>query len=247
MSKVKTWSHVDLVTRAERWLRNTLGCSVVVTETVGATKEIPDALGWKFKSGRSLLVECKTSLSDFRADKNKLCRLDAINALGAERYYFAPEGIIPHEEVPENWGLVEVKGVGAKIVILARPRKDLRTEQGKANEFKLLVRLLSRITDRVAPVTLDTWLKYDNRTKSLNELYNWVPSEDHKINNLISSGWTKVVKVLDLPVDPVTEEPWCPLCSTPFSECDCHGLGEQNLEYCEAAGETWAKKKELNG
>jgi len=107
---VKTeMTHADLVKRAGRWLRNTINCGVVFEELVSATTEIPDAIGWT--SQKSVLVECKTSHADFRADKKKWHRAHGKNdALGMWRFYMAAPGIIPIDEIPDGWGLYEVDG-----------------------------------------------------------------------------------------------------------------------------------------
>jgi len=75
-------THDDLVEIARNWLWNAkkgpegtgwkhVPCKVVLTELVSGM-EIPDAIGWH--SGRSILIECKTSVSDFKADAKKLFR-----------------------------------------------------------------------------------------------------------------------------------------------------------------------------
>jgi len=102
-------THADLVKRAGKWLRNSIGCSTVFEELVSATTEIPDAIGWS--SGRCILVECKTSVADFRADKKKWHRSHGSdNAIGNWRFYLSPPGVIPVDEIPEGWGLYEVDG-----------------------------------------------------------------------------------------------------------------------------------------
>ena len=102
-------THDELVTRAGSWLRNTLRCGVVFEELSSAAPEIPDAVGWV--SGKCVVVECKTSKADFRADRKKWHRSHGENsALGVWRFYLAPAGVIPHEEIPSGWGLYEVHG-----------------------------------------------------------------------------------------------------------------------------------------
>ncbi len=102
--------HDELVARAERWLRNTLNCSVVLTELVAYTTsgETPDAIGWVWN--RSILVECKTSRGDFFTDRKKRARQPHARALGQWRFYMTPAGLIAHDEIPEGWGLYEVQG-----------------------------------------------------------------------------------------------------------------------------------------
>lgn len=100
-------THEDLVKRAERWLRNTIGCGVVLTEAASGS-ETPDAIGWK--GGYSHLVECKTSRADFRSDKKKMFRKHLWLSMGAYKWYLTPKGLLKPEEVSEQWGLLEVRG-----------------------------------------------------------------------------------------------------------------------------------------
>lgn len=64
-------THADLVMLAERWLY-AMGCGVVIFEQRTFSWEQPDALAWK--SNESILVECKTSRSDFHADRKRVIR-----------------------------------------------------------------------------------------------------------------------------------------------------------------------------
>jgi hypothetical protein len=96
-------THKELVSRAEKWLRSSRGCAVVITELRTAAGEIPDAIGWK--GCESTLVECKTSRSDFQRDHNKMWHR-ANAGVGNLRYYLVPVGLVKREEVPPNWGLL---------------------------------------------------------------------------------------------------------------------------------------------
>ena len=102
-------AHKELVKIATRWLRNTRGCSVVLSEMMSQA-EIPDAIGWR--KGRSYLVECKATRKSFFADKVKRCRRVFGTAyafgMGNRRYYVVPEGLVTKDEIPRGWGLLEV-------------------------------------------------------------------------------------------------------------------------------------------
>ena len=104
-------THDDLVTRASRWLKNTQRCGVVLTEFHSAAFEIPDAIGWK-GGPWSILVECKTNMSDFYADRKKPGRYGtrANAGLGRLRYYLTPPGLIDLDTLKTHrpkWGLLE--------------------------------------------------------------------------------------------------------------------------------------------
>ena len=78
-------THDQLVARAKHWLLNTYGCGFAFAELTACTNsgEIPDAIGFKY--GHSILVECKTSRSDFLSDKKKTFRKYAWESLVKEK------------------------------------------------------------------------------------------------------------------------------------------------------------------
>ena len=101
-----TEAHTELCTLATKWLKGK-NCGVVFDDTFRcAIREIPDAIGWR--SNVSILVECKVSRSDFKADSKKACRDDG-NHLGDWRFYLVPDGMILLDELPEGWGLLYAK------------------------------------------------------------------------------------------------------------------------------------------
>lgn len=98
--------HKELVQRAFLYLQFSIGCTVVFKERVASGSENPDAIG--FKGGFSYLIECKSSRSDFLADKKKLFRKIPKQGMGHNRYYMAPVGLLVPTEIPDGWGLIEV-------------------------------------------------------------------------------------------------------------------------------------------
>lgn len=110
-------THADLIRRAEKWLRNTMRCSVVVTEMVSYANETPDAIGWT--SSKSILIECKTSRADFLQDGKKHFREHPEYGMGDFRFYMAPPGLIKSEELPKRWGLLEALPKQVRIIMWA--------------------------------------------------------------------------------------------------------------------------------
>jgi len=82
--------------------------------------EDPDV--WGTNGASTTIVEVKTSRADFLRDRKKKCRQNPIEGMGNFRWYYALEGIIKEEELPENWGLVEADETG-KMVRLVRIAK----------------------------------------------------------------------------------------------------------------------------
>lgn len=105
-------THSDLVMSAYEWVIKRGGCGVAFREfkTYASNSEMPDVIG--FCSGGSTLVECKVSRKDFLRDAKKLFRVQPGLGMGKYRYYCAPTGLLQVEELPENWGLLEVSGDG---------------------------------------------------------------------------------------------------------------------------------------
>jgi hypothetical protein len=119
-------THADLVARAERWLRNTKKCGVVLTEFASSSSEIPDATGWQTGGRFSFLVECKISLSDFYGDRKKPGRTpkNGHRGIGRYRYYMAPRGVLTADLVRKHrpkWGLLEVGPRVVRVKLKAEP------------------------------------------------------------------------------------------------------------------------------
>lgn len=98
--------HDQLVQRAARWLRTTVGCRLVLTEArCNWCWEQPDAIGWK--GVESYVVEVKVSRSDFLRDRKKVHARTG-RGLGLYRYYLTPAALLKPADIPEGWGLLEL-------------------------------------------------------------------------------------------------------------------------------------------
>lgn len=121
-------THGDLINRAVHWLRNSRGCSVVITQAALVCFEQPDAIGWT-AHGRSILLECKASRADFHRDRHKWHRLTS--GMGSERYYLTPPAMVKPEEVYEGWGLMEC------LPHCLRKRKDCPPRPDKRHDEEI--------------------------------------------------------------------------------------------------------------
>jgi hypothetical protein len=149
---------------AVAWLRR-YRCGVVLSEQACASGEMPDAIGWK-KACYSVLVECKASRADFLVDGAKPWRQRPECGVGCERYYLAPHGLIGVDELPSDWGLLEVSG--REIESVKRSPKNLRSSAGFELEMNLLLASLRRVELRIEPQTITDFLKWKNRMLEYN-------------------------------------------------------------------------------
>lgn len=116
-------THAEMVERAARWLRGTMGCGVVLTERE-SMGERPDAIGW----GKDVIVvECKLSRADFFADAAKPHRL---LGMGALRYFMTLPALVSYRELPEGWGLLYAhpRVVTRVFTPLARAERNIDAE-----------------------------------------------------------------------------------------------------------------------
>lgn len=147
-------THADLVVKAVKWLRTHRACTIAIAEpNIQGASESPDALGWGF-DGRSVLVECKTSRADFRAESQKMFRRLGKPGMGRERWYMAPLGLINHSEVPNGYGLLEVQPNGKIIAFYDgkrlenagrgswKPKRWQPDERNTEGEVAILVSIL---------------------------------------------------------------------------------------------------------
>jgi hypothetical protein len=158
-------THAQLVNLAVDWLRR-YRCGVVLSEQACASGEMPDAIGWKGKC-RSVVVECKLSRGDFLADRLKPFRQSPEIALGCERFYLAPAGLIAPQELPPGWGLLECAGRRVEMRVKP-PRRSLRAPAGMEHEMNLLLASLRRVEVRIEPRTITDFLKWKNRMAEYN-------------------------------------------------------------------------------
>ena len=133
-------THKDLVKKAIVWLKNNQRCTVVVSERGSAyVSEQPDGIG--FKGGFSILVECKASRVDFLKDSKKHFRECAWAGMGQKRYYMTPKGLIKPDELPPNWGLIEVYERQCRI----KHDAEVFEETNKHNEVAFLTSVIRRL------------------------------------------------------------------------------------------------------
>jgi len=127
-------THDDLVKKAASWLKRK-HC-LVITEM--ATGEEADAIGWY--GSQATLIECKASRSDFLSDRKKPFRRLPDTGMASLRYYMTPMNLIDLEELPDCWGLLEVRGNR-----IFTPKKAEWQEHNELAEKSLLLSAIRRI------------------------------------------------------------------------------------------------------
>ena len=143
-------THADLVRIGAAWLRKPWRnaspeghgrCSVVLTELTAHTPtgETPDVIGWSY--GRSILIECKATIADFRADGDKRFRLYSGLGMGEQRWYLVPVGLLCVGELPAGWGLLEAHGCG---VVEVRHLCTTFVDRSRDGEIAMLLSALRR-------------------------------------------------------------------------------------------------------
>lgn len=150
-------THDDLIVRGRKWLLGSGQCKFVLSEIMAqGNAEIPDLIGWGYSQWRtrveSILIECKTSRSDFHADKNKPFRSGQRIGVGGKKYYLCPKGVIQKQDLPEHWGLLWVCG---KIVrVIKSPARQSGEEKHElelrlSHERDMMVSALNRFQIRL--------------------------------------------------------------------------------------------------
>ena len=144
--KYDTKRHSELVDIAEKWLYS-VGCSFVLKELTTMAEETPDDIG--FREGISILVECKTSKTDFKKDAKKIFRRGPKKGMGDHRFYLCPEGVIKPDEIPEGFGLIYVNEKGKTKVIAGNTKNTQWYKRpfiaNKDNERLMLLSSLRRV------------------------------------------------------------------------------------------------------
>lgn len=151
-------NHKELCQIASKYCKK-IGCSVILEEFVAGSSEQPDVLA--FKSGFSLVIECKVSRSDFLNDKNKYHRRrDPKYAMGNFRFYCCPKDLIKKEEIPEGWGLIYIDN--KKIEVIIGPKSNVLGQDDT---------ILFQANKRAENIMLISALRKMNEKKSNNMNY----------------------------------------------------------------------------
>ena len=132
------WTHKQLVRRMAQWLKGTKRMSVVMSELATRNSETPDVIGW-ISGASSILIECKVSRDDFRADGKKFFRRWSERGMGDKRYVAAPEGLLTADDMLDGWGLLEV----ARFVRVTKEAASMTAD--KRNECVMLMSALRRL------------------------------------------------------------------------------------------------------
>ncbi|MBR2526524.1 hypothetical protein IKE67_08690 [bacterium] len=136
--------HKKLVELGAKYLLNHQICkypksTIVATEINISCGESPDIIG--FSGYRSFLIEAKQSRQDFKKDFKKWFRKNMECGMGDFRMYIAPKGLIKPDELPSNWGLIEVNEKD-KCRMIVKPQK---TKGNKEAEMLIMASLIKRI------------------------------------------------------------------------------------------------------
>ena len=117
-------------------------CKYATVELVCCGAELTDV--WGTTGDCTVLIEVKTSRSDFLADKRKYARSKVAEELnhqiGNYRYYLCPEGVITEADLPDNWGLLVYDGKKIHKVRMAT-----KVESSLAMELLHITSIMSRI------------------------------------------------------------------------------------------------------
>lgn len=146
-------THAALVLMAEHWLIRQ-GCGIVLRDPFYTphVDERPDAIGWKLGASVSLLIECKTSRTDFLADYAKPFRKDPHRGMGHWRFYLTPTDVIAKADLPEGWGLLYTDGQRVHT-ICGKPQGNTGWRQSPfqphlPSEHRLVLSALRRLVIR---------------------------------------------------------------------------------------------------
>ena len=114
-------THDELLQVGAKWLNKDAPnihykSQLVCTELAcSGSSEIPDILGLRPQG--NILIEVKVSVEDFKRDFKKKCRNRESLQIGFKRFYLIPKGLVPLDQIPANWGLLEYDGSEIEISI----------------------------------------------------------------------------------------------------------------------------------
>lgn len=173
-------THAQLCQFAIDWLTTRAGCHFAIKELSTYAGEIPDAIGWKGEI--SIVIECKTSRSDYLADRSKWCRQNPARAMGDHRFFLSTPDVIPdYEAMPDGWGLLHWNG--KKVKVIRAPMQTVhKNTAGKS------IKALNFSINRNAKCQTK---EISFLTSTVRRLANDDPYIETKLS--VQAGWTKFI------------------------------------------------------
>ena len=138
-------THKELIEKGAKFLKNSKSwrfrCQYVVKDFVSMCYETPDVFG--IRGSRNILIEVKTSKTDFKKDQKKRFRREPSEGIGYTRYYLCPENLITIEELPDKWGLLYCNTKNKIEVIKESEVFNERNIYGEMNIMYSIIRRLA--------------------------------------------------------------------------------------------------------
>lgn len=100
--------------------------------------EEADAIGWE--GSMCTMIECKTSVGDWKRDGEKLFRRCPEMGIGKLRYYCTEPRLLWRDHLPPRWGLLEWDGRRMRVVVQA----GMQQEVNQRKEVAILLSALRR-------------------------------------------------------------------------------------------------------
>ena len=150
-------THSRLVKAGAAWLGKK--CRVVCTELTTSASETPDVIGWS-GHGYCTVIECKVSRADFNANKHKGHERHGF-AVGDERWFLFPSGIVSASDIPPGWGLLEYTPSGHKngyfMKQVVKPETRHWDPYARREERRMLISIAGRALEAASRLK-SVWL-----------------------------------------------------------------------------------------
>lgn len=137
--------HDKLVKKGRAWAFRHY--PLVVSELSASGAETADIVA--FGHGYTAVIECKANRADFFVDQKKNVRRWPEQGMGDARYYLVPQGLITVQELPDGWGLLELKGERVFKTVESR----LFEKKARA-ELSVLVSIIRRLNPEIPGVSI---------------------------------------------------------------------------------------------
>ncbi len=124
--------------KGRQWLKSIKNCEVVVVDWPYTSTQPPHVVGFAL-AGRSYMISCVPNFSVWESNRSLLLTKKEFR-LGGERFLLTPPGLLGINEIPLEWGLLELKGKNIRVARAAPVM--LKTREFVSNENLYLLSVL---------------------------------------------------------------------------------------------------------